>query len=200
MIYRRIMYRRRGHAPGPASLDAFIVAGKKVMARHKTGSQLLRPSTSRASTGTPGCRSSTTTAERSRLPRTVDGSAPQLAQALAGLTKLKSTVLALSGRTRPGDEANPQQASSSRRATSARHRERLGVAVRARPEDRRPALAPVLARSRCRATTQGQVHADVPRRLGSRDPESTSNRALAIDWIRAFTATSSMRQPTSAAA
>jgi N,N'-diacetylchitobiose transport system substrate-binding protein len=42
----------------------------------------------------------------------------------------------------------------------------------------------------------------MPTFLGGSDlaiPASSSNRALAIDWIRAFTATNSMRQLTSAA-
>jgi hypothetical protein len=76
VIYRTDQYKAgRDHEDAE---DARRVRPRRQKLMTKFGgkkTRTTRPSTSRAGTGTPRCRSSTTTADRSRRPRTASGSA-----------------------------------------------------------------------------------------------------------------------------
>jgi N,N'-diacetylchitobiose transport system substrate-binding protein len=109
-------------------------------------------------------------------------------RAIAALTTLKSTVLALSRANKTGDEANPQQALVFAKGKVGSFigngwewpyalDEKLG----------NPSLANVMGAYPMPSHTPGKF---MPTFLGGSDlavPVTTKNQALAVDWIKAFT-------------
>jgi N,N'-diacetylchitobiose transport system substrate-binding protein len=198
VIYRKDHYGAVGMRKAPASLDAFIAAGKKVMARHKSDrnySALYFPGKYwyAGMSFVYDYGGAIARFKNGRWVGTLNSP-----QALAGLTKLKSTVLALSRANRSGTEAN-QWTVFSQGHVGADIANGWEWGLISDPKIGDPALAPVLGAFPMPSHNKGKF---MPTFLGGSDlaiPASSSNRALAIDWIRAFTATSSMRQLTSAA-
>ena len=198
VIYRKDHYGAVGMRKAPASLDAFIAAGKKVMARHKSDrnySALYFPGKYwyAGMSFVYDYGGAIARFKKGKWVGTLNSP-----QALAGLTKLKSTVLALSRANRSGTEAN-QWTVFSQGHVGADIANGWEWGLISDPKIGDPALAPVLGAFPMPSHNKGKF---MPTFLGGSDlaiPASSSNRALAIDWIRAFTATSSMRQLTSAA-
>ena len=198
VIYRKDHYGAVGMRKAPASLDAFIAAGKKVMARHKSDRNY-------SALYFPGkywyAGMSFVYDYGGAIARFKGGKwvgTLNSPQAIAGLTKLKSTVLALSRANRSGTEAN-QWTVFSQGHVGADIANGWEWGLISDPKIGDPALAPVLGAFPMPSHNKGKF---MPTFLGGSDlaiPASSSNRALAIDWIRAFTATQSMRQLTSAA-
>ena len=198
VIYRKDHYGAVGMRKAPASLDAFVAAGKKVMARHKSDRNY-------SALYFPGkywyAGMSFVYDYGGAIARFKGGKwvgTLNSPQAIAGLTKLKSTVLALSRANKTGTEAN-QWTVFSQGHVGADIANGWEWGLISDPKIGDPALAPVLGAFPMPSHNRGKF---MPTFLGGSDlaiPASSSNRALAIDWIRAFTATSSMRQLTSSA-
>ena len=116
-------------------------------------------------------------------------------QALRGLTRLKSIVLAQSRASKTIDEANPQQAlvfAKGKIASFIGNGWEWGYSLD--PKLGNPKLAPVLGAYPMPSRTKGKY---MPTFLGGSDlavPVTSKNKSLAIDWIKAFTATGSMRE------
>jgi N,N'-diacetylchitobiose transport system substrate-binding protein len=116
-------------------------------------------------------------------------------RAIAALTTLKSTVLALSRANKTGDEANPQQALVFAKGKVGSFigngwewpyalDEKLG----------NPSLANVMGAYPMPSHTPGKF---MPTFLGGSDlavPVTTKNQALAVDWIKAFTSSAAERE------
>src|SRR5918995_1601717 len=196
--HRNDHYGAVGMRKAPASLDAFIAAGKKVMARHKSDrnySALYFPGKYwyAGMSFVYDYGGAIARFKNGRWVGTLNSP-----QALAGLTKLKSTVLALSRANRSGTEAE-QWTVFSQGHVGADIANGWEWGLISDPKIGDPALAPVLGAFPMPSHNKGKF---MPTFLGGSDlaiPASSSNRALAIDWIRAFTSTSSMRQLTSSA-
>ena len=198
VIYRKDHYGAVGMRKAPASLDAFVAAGKKVMARHKSDRNY-------SALYFPGkywyAGMSFVYDYGGAIARFKNGKwvgTLNSPQALAGLTKLKSTVLALSRANRSGTEAE-QWTVFSQGHVGSDIANGWEWGLISDPKIGDPALAPVLGAFPMPSHNKGKF---MPTFLGGSDlaiPASSSNRALAIDWIRAYTATSSMRQLTSSA-
>ena len=198
VIYRKDHYGAVGMRKAPASLDAFIAAGKKVMARHKSDRNY-------SALYFPGkywyAGMSFVYDYGGAIARFKNGKwvgTLNSPQAIAGLTKLKSTVLALSRANRSGTEAE-QWTVFSQGHVGADIANGWEWGLISDPKIGDPALAPVLGAFPMPSHNKGKF---MPTFLGGSDlaiPASSGNRALAIDWIRAYTATPSMRQLTSAA-
>ena len=151
-----------------------------------------RPSTSRAATGTPRCRSSTTSAARS--PRRKGGKwvgTLDSPQALAGLNAWRTMALKLSRANKTGDEAHPQQALVFAKG-------KVGSFIgngwewpySLDPKLGNPANWP--ARSapiRCRATSRASTCRRSSAARSSPIPVTSKEKTLAADWIAAFTST-----------
>jgi N,N'-diacetylchitobiose transport system substrate-binding protein len=198
VIYRKDHYGAVGMRKAPASLDAFVAAGKKVMARHKSDrnySALYFPGKYwyAGMSFVYDYGGAIARFKKGKWVGTLNSP-----QALAGLTKLKSTVLALSRANRSGTEAE-QWTVFSQGHVGADIANGWEWGLISDPKIGDPALAPVLGAFPMPSHNKGKF---MPTFLGGSDlaiPASSSNRALAIDWIRAYTATSSMRQLTSSA-
>ncbi len=198
VIYRKDHYGAVGMRKAPATLDQFIGYGKKVMARHKGDSNY-------SALYFPGkywyagmafvydYGGAIARFKKGRWVGTLNSP-----QAIAGLTKLKSTVRALSRANRSGTEAN-QWTVFSQGHVGADIANGWEWGLISDPKIGDPALAPVLGAFPMPSHNKGKF---MPTFLGGSDlaiPASSSNRALAVDWIRAYTATPMMRQLTSAA-
>jgi N,N'-diacetylchitobiose transport system substrate-binding protein len=198
VIYRKDHYGAVGMRKAPASLDAFVAAGKKVMARHKSDrnySALYFPGKYwyAGMSFVYDYGGAIARFKQGKWVGTLNSP-----QALAGLTKLKSTVLALSRANRSGTEAE-QWTVFSQGHVGADIANGWEWGLISDPKIGDPALAPVLGAFPMPSHNKGKF---MPTFLGGSDlaiPASSSNRALAIDWIRAYTATPSMRQLTSSA-
>jgi N,N'-diacetylchitobiose transport system substrate-binding protein len=116
-------------------------------------------------------------------------------QAIAGLTAFKQTVLALSRANKTGDEAHPFLGtvfSRGKVATVLANGWEWGYALD--PKAGNPKLAPVVGAFPMPSYIKGK---QMPTFLGGSDlaiPVTSSNKALAADWIAAFTSTSAMRE------
>ena len=118
-------------------------------------------------------------------------------QAIKALTAFKSMVDRSSrGRARRHDEAHPYPSIPFAKGRAAVvHRQRLGVAVRVRPQGRRADLSPSRRRwapTRCRATSRAGSCRPSSAAPTSRIRSQSHNKALAADWIKAYTSTASM--------
>jgi N,N'-diacetylchitobiose transport system substrate-binding protein len=198
VIYRKDHYGAVGMRKAPTSLDQFIGFGKKVMARHKGDSNY-------SALYFPGkywyagmafvydYGGAIARFKKGKWVGTLNSP-----QAIAGLTKLKATVRALSRANRSGTEAN-QWTVFSQGHVGADIANGWEWGLISDPKIGDPALAPVLGAFPMPSHRKGKF---MPTFLGGSDlaiPASSSNRALAVDWIRAYTATPSMRQLTTAA-
>jgi len=198
VIYRKDHYGAVGMRKAPATLDQFVSYGKKVMARHKGDSNY-------SALYFPGkywyagmafvydYGGAIARFKKGRWVGTLNSP-----QAIAGLTKLKATVRALSKANRSGTEAN-QWTVFSQGHVGADIANGWEWGLISDPKIGDPALAPVLGAFPMPSHNKGKF---MPTFLGGSDlaiPASSSNRALAVDWIRAYTATPMMRQLTSAA-
>ena len=198
VIYRKDHYGAVGMRKAPTSLDQFVGFGKKVMARHKGDSNY-------SALYFPGkywyagmafvydYGGAIARFKKGRWVGTLNSP-----QAIAGLTKLKATVRALSRANRSGTEANQWTVfSQGHVGSSISNGWEWGLISDPKIGD--PALAPVLSAFPMPSHNKGKF---MPTFLGGSDlaiPASSSNRALAVDWIRAYTATPMMRQLTSSA-
>jgi N,N'-diacetylchitobiose transport system substrate-binding protein len=198
VIYRKDHYGAVGMRKAPATLDQFVSYGKKVMARHKGDSNY-------SALYFPGkywyagmafvydYGGAIARFKKGKWVGTLNSP-----QAIAGLTKLKATVRALSRANRSGTEAN-QWTVFSQGHVGADIANGWEWGLISDPKIGDPALAPVLGAFPMPSHNKGKF---MPTFLGGSDlaiPASSSNRALAVDWIRAYTATPMMRQLTSAA-
>jgi N,N'-diacetylchitobiose transport system substrate-binding protein len=196
VIYRKDHYRAAGMTRAPRSLDAFIAAGKRVMRQHRNDrnySALYFPGKYWYAAMSFVYDYGGAIA-RFRGGRWVGALDSPLA--LRGLRKWKSTVLALSRANKSGTEATQWTVFAQGRvgATISNGWE-WGLIVD--PEDGNPRLN--LGAFPMPSHVRGKY---MPTFLGGSDlavPATSSNRTLAIDWIRKFTATGSMRSLTSGA-
>ena len=169
VIYRKDHYGAVGMRKAPASLDAFIAAGKKVMARHKSDrnySALYFP-------GKYWYAGMSFVYDYggaiARFKKRQMGRNPQLSPGNRRADEAQvhgARALAGEQDRHRGQPVDRLLAGPRRRG----HRERLGVGPDLRPEDRRSCPRTGARRVPDAEPQQGQVHADVPRRLGSRDP------------------------------
>jgi N,N'-diacetylchitobiose transport system substrate-binding protein len=198
VIYRKDHYGAVGMRKAPTSLDQFVGFGKKVMARHKGDSNY-------SALYFPGkywyagmafvydYGGAIARFKKGRWVGTLNSP-----QAIAGLTKLKATVRALSRANRSGTEAN-QWTVFSQGHVGSDIANGWEWGLISDPKIGDPALAPVLGAFPMPSHRKGKF---MPTFLGGSDlaiPASSSNKTLAVDWIRAYTATPMMRQLTSSA-
>jgi N,N'-diacetylchitobiose transport system substrate-binding protein len=198
VIYRKDHYGAAGMRKAPASLDEFVAAGQRVMQRHRNdlnySALYFRGKYWYA--GMSFVYDYGGAIARFKSGRWVGTlNSPQ---ALRGLRKLKSTVLALSRANRSGTEADQWTVFGQGHvgATISNGWE-WGLVTDAKLGN--PALAPVLGAFPMPSHNKGKF---MPSFLGGSDlaiPASSGNRALAVDWIRTFTSNSSMRALTSSA-
>jgi N,N'-diacetylchitobiose transport system substrate-binding protein len=196
VIYRTDHYRAAGMRTAPKSLDAFIAAGKRVMRQHRNDrnySALYFPGKYwyAAMAYVYDYGGAIARFKGGRWVGTLDSPL-----AIRGLTKWKSTLLALSRANKSGTEATQWTvfAQGHVGATISNGWE-WGLIID--PEDGNPRIP--LGAFPMPSHIRGKY---MPTFLGGSDlavPVSSSNRALAIDWIRKFTATGSMRALTSGA-
>jgi N,N'-diacetylchitobiose transport system substrate-binding protein len=196
VIYRRDHFRATGMTRAPRSLDAFIAAGKRVMRQHRNDrnySALYFPGKYWYAAMSFVYDYGGAIA-RFRGGRWVGALDSQLA--IRGLTKWKQTVQALSRANRSGTEAEQWTvfAQGHVGATISNGWE-WGLIID--PKNGNPRLN--LGAFPMPSHTRGKY---MPTFLGGSDlavPATSQNRTLAIDWIRKFTATGSMRTLTNAA-
>jgi N,N'-diacetylchitobiose transport system substrate-binding protein len=196
VIYRRDHYRAAGMARAPKSLDAFIAAGKKVMRLHRNDpnySALYFPGKYWYAAMSFVYDYGGAIA-RFKGGRWVGALDSQLA--IRGLNKWKSTALALSKANKSGTEATQYTvfAQGHVGATISNGWEWGSITD---PKTGNPRIP--LAAFPVPSHTPGK---HMPTFLGGSDlavPATSSNRALAIDWIRKFTATPAMRSLTTGA-
>jgi len=196
VIYRKDHYRAAGMTRSPRSLDAFIAAGKRVMRQHRNDrnySALYFPGKYwyAAMSFVYDYGGAIARFRGGRWVGTLDS-----ALAVRGLTKWKSTVQALSRANKSGTEAEQWTvfAQGHVGATISNGWE-WGLIVDPRNGNPRLNLGAFPMPSHIRGKY-------MPTFLGGSDlavPATSQNRALAIDWIRKFTATNSMRTLTNAA-
>jgi N,N'-diacetylchitobiose transport system substrate-binding protein len=116
-------------------------------------------------------------------------------QAIAGLTAMKNFVVPLSRANKTGDEAHPFLGTvfgKGKVATVLANGWEWGLALD--PKDGNPNLKSVIGAFPMPSHIKGK---QMPTFLGGSDlaiPVTSSNKALAKDWIAAFTSTSSMRE------
>ena len=199
VIYRKDMYRAAGIRATPKSLSEFEAAGAKLMAKYgknRRFSALYFPGRnwygSMAFVYDYG----------GAIARFRDGrwvGTLNSPQAIAGLTRLKAIVLAQSRASKTIDEANPQQALVFAKGSVGSfigNGWEWGYSLD--PKLGNPKLAPVIGAYPMPSRTKGKY---MPSFLGGSDlavPITTRNRALALDWIKAYTSTTSMRAMASA--
>jgi N,N'-diacetylchitobiose transport system substrate-binding protein len=194
VIYRVDQYRQAGvPTRAPKSLDQFVANGRKLMKKFgsdRNYSALYFPGknwyASMAFVYDYGGRIA-------RFRNNRWEGALNSPQAIAGLTKLKSVVLSLSRANKTGDEANPQQAlvfSKGKVGSFIGNGWEWPYALD--PKVGNPALAGKIGAYPMPSHTAGKY---MPTFLGGSDlviPATSKNKALAADWIKAFTDTTSM--------
>jgi N,N'-diacetylchitobiose transport system substrate-binding protein len=198
VIYRKDHYSAAGMRKAPASLDAFVAAGKRVMQRHKSDrnySALYFPGKYwyAGMSFVYDYGGAIARFKNNRWVGTLNSP-----QALRGLRKLKSTVLALSRANRSGTEAE-QWTVFGQGHVGATISNGWEFGLISDPKAGNPALAGRLGAFPMPSHNKGKF---MPTFLGGSDlaiPASSGNRALAVDWIRTFTSSNSMRQLTSSA-
>jgi N,N'-diacetylchitobiose transport system substrate-binding protein len=194
VIYRVDQYRQAGvPTRAPKSLDEFVANGKKLIRKFgsdRNYSALYFPGrnwyASMAFVYDYGGRIA-------RFRNNRWEGALNSPQAIAGLTKLKSVVLALSRASKTGDEANPQQAlvfSKGKVGSFIGNGWEWGYALDTKLGN--PALAGKIGAYPMPSHIKGRY---MPTFLGGSDlviPATSKQKALAADWIKAFTDTASM--------
>jgi N,N'-diacetylchitobiose transport system substrate-binding protein len=190
VIYRKDQYKAAGIKSTPKSLTQFVANGKKLMKRYgKDGSYsaLYFPGknwyASMAFVYDYGGRIAVR--KNGKWKGTLNSK-----QAIAALTTLKSTVLALSRANKTGDEANPQQAlvfAKGKVGSFIGNGWEWPYALDEKVGN--PSLAPVVGAYPMPSHVRGKF---MPTFLGGSDlavPVTTKNQSLAVDWIKAFTST-----------
>ena len=189
VIYRKDQYKGAGIKSTPKSFAQFLADGKKLMKKYgkKDGgySAIYR----RASTGTSRCPFvydyGGKIAVRSGGKWKGTLNSPQAMQAL---NQVKTIVQEPDAGEQDDRRGEPAAGSRLRQGQGRLvRRQRLGVAVRARPEGREPVLAPVVGAYPMPSHIKGKF---MPTFLGGSDlggPVTTKNQSLAVDWIKAFT-------------
>ena len=194
VIYRTDLYRQAGVSTrAPQTLDRFVANGQKLMRRFgndRSFSALYFPGknwyASMSFVYDYGGRIARF--RNNRWEGALDSP-----QAIAGLTKLKSVVLALSRASKTGDEANPQQAlvfSKGKVASFIGNGWEWPYSLDAKVGN--PDLAGKIGAYPMPSHIRGRY---MPTFLGGSDlviPATSKNRQLAADWIKAFTDTASM--------
>jgi N,N'-diacetylchitobiose transport system substrate-binding protein len=195
VIYRKDQYKGAGVKGTPKSLAEFVADGKKLMKKYgkdRGYSALYFPGKNWYASMAFVYDYGGKIAVRKNGKWQGALNSPK---ALAALTALKATVLALSRANKTGDEANPQQGLVFAKGKVGSFigngwewpyalDEKLG----------NPALAPVVGAYPMPSHTKGKF---MPTFLGGSDlaiPVTTKNQALAADWIKAFTSTAASRE------
>lgn len=195
VIYRKDLYRQAGIKGTPTSLDEFEAAGQKLMAKFgkdKRFSALYFPG--RYWYGAMAFVYDHGGAIARFRNGRWEGSLNS-PQAIAALTRLKSIVLAQSRASKTIDEANPQQAevfAKGKVGSILANGWEWGHSLD--PKLGNPKLAPTLGAYPMPSRIKGKF---MPTFLGGSDlavPIRAKNPALGLDWIKAFTSTSLMRQ------
>jgi N,N'-diacetylchitobiose transport system substrate-binding protein len=191
VIYRTDLYRQAGVSTrAPTSLDQFVANGQKLMRRYGNDRQF-------SALYFPGRNWYASMAfvydyggQIARFRNNRWQGALNSPQAIAGLTKLKSVVLALSRASKTGDEANPQQAlvfSKGKVASFIGNGWEWPYSLDAKVGN--PQLAGKIGAYPMPSHIKGRY---MPTFLGGSDlviPATSKQKALAADWIKAFTAT-----------
>jgi N,N'-diacetylchitobiose transport system substrate-binding protein len=191
VIYRKDLYRQAGVPQRtPRSLAQFVANGRKLMkkfGRDRNFSALYFP-------GKNWYAAMSFVYDRGgAIARFQQGrwrGALNSPQAMAGLASWKATALALSRASKTGDEANPQQAlvfSKGKVASFIGNGWEWPYALD--PKVGNPSLAGKIAAFPMPSHKPGRY---MPTFLGGSDlvvPVSSRQKALAMDWIRAFTGT-----------
>jgi N,N'-diacetylchitobiose transport system substrate-binding protein len=194
VIYRKDMYKAAGIKSAPKSLDEFEAAGAKLMKKYGKDPRY-------SALYFPGrywyASMSFVYDYGGAIARFRDGKwvgTLDSAVAVKALTRLKSVVLAQSRASKTIDEANPAQAlvfAKGKVGSIIANGWEWGYSLD--PKVGNPALASKLGAYPMPSRTKGKY---MPTFLGGSDlavPVTTKNKALAIDWIKAFTSTTSMR-------
>lgn len=190
VIYRKDLYRQAGVPQrAPRSLAQFVANGRKLMkkfGRDRNFSALYFP-------GKNWYAAMSFVYDRggaiARFKKGRWAGALTSRQAMAGLASWKATALALSRASKTGDEANPQQAlvfSKGKVASFIGNGWEWPYALD--PKVGNPSLASKIGAFPMPSHKAGRY---MPTFLGGSDlviPVSSRQRALAMDWIRAFTA------------
>jgi N,N'-diacetylchitobiose transport system substrate-binding protein len=195
VIYRKDQYKAAGIRSTPKSLAQFQAAGQKLMKKYgkqRNYSALYFPGRYVWASMSFVYDYGGKIAERrgNRWQGTLNSP-----QAIQGLTKLKQIVTTLSRANKTGDEANPQQAlvfSKGRVGSFIGNGWEWPYALDKKAGN--PSLAKKMGAYPMPSHTAGKF---MPAFLGGSDlavPVTSRNKALAYDWIRAFTSTNSMRQ------
>jgi N,N'-diacetylchitobiose transport system substrate-binding protein len=195
VIYRKDQYRAAGIRSTPKSLAQFQAAGQKLMQKYgkqRNYSALYFPGRYVWASMSFVYDYGGKIAERrgNRWQGTLNSP-----QAIQGLTKLKQVVTTLSRANKTGDEANPQQAlvfSKGRVGSFIGNGWEWPYALDKKAGN--PSLAKKMGAYPMPSHTPGKF---MPAFLGGSDlavPVTSRNKALAYDWIRAFTSTNAMRQ------
>ncbi|MGH3104609.1 MAG: extracellular solute-binding protein [Gaiellaceae bacterium] len=195
VIYRKDLYRQAGIKAVPKSIVEFQAAGNKLMkkfGKDRNFSAVYFPGrywyASMAFVYDYG--GAIARFRNGRWVGTLDSP-----QAIRGLNVLKFTVNKLSRANKTGDEANPAQAlvfAKGKVGSIIANGWEWGYSLD--PKVGNPKLAPTLGAYPMPSHTKGKF---MPTFLGGSDlavPVSSKNKALAIDWIKAFTSTGSQRQ------
>jgi N,N'-diacetylchitobiose transport system substrate-binding protein len=195
VIYRKDQYRAAGVKGTPKTLAQFQAAGQKLMRKYgkqRNYSALYFPGRYWHAGLSFVYDYGGKIAERrgNRWQGTLNSP-----QAIQGLTKLKQVVTSLSRANKTGDEANPQQAlvfSKGRVGSFIGNGWEWPYALDKKLGN--PSLAKKMGAYPMPSHTPGKF---MPAFLGGSDlavPVTSRNKALAYDWIRAFTSTNAMRQ------
>jgi N,N'-diacetylchitobiose transport system substrate-binding protein len=195
VIYRKDQYRAVGIRSTPKSLAQFQAVGQKLMKKYgkqRNYSALYFPGRYVWASMSFVYDYGGKIAERrgNRWQGTLNSP-----QAIQGLTKLKQVVTTLSRANKTGDEANPQQAlvfSKGRVGSFIGNGWEWPYALDKKLGN--PSLAKKMGAYPMPSHTPGKF---MPAFLGGSDlavPVTSRNKALAYDWIRAFTSTNAMRQ------
>jgi N,N'-diacetylchitobiose transport system substrate-binding protein len=194
VIYRTDLYRQAGVSTrAPTSLDEFVANNRKLMRKFGSDRQF-------SALYFPGknwyAAMSFVYDYGGRIARFRNNrweGALNSPQAIAGLTKLKSVVLPLSRASKTGDEANPQQSlvfSKGKVASFIGNGWEWPYALDAKVGN--PQLAGKIGAYPMPSHIKGRF---MPTFLGGSDlviPATSRQKALAADWIKAFTSTASM--------
>ncbi len=195
VIYRKDYYRKAGIKGTPRSLAAFVAGGKKLMKKYgkdRDFSAMYFPGrnwyASMAFVYDYG--GAIARLKKGRWQGTLDSP-----QAIHGLTVLKSVVFSLSRAPKTVDEAHPYPSIPMARGKVASF---IGNGwewpYTLDPKVGDPKLASVMGAYPMPSHIKGRY---MPTVLGGSDlaiPVTSKNKALAADWISAFTSSSSMRQ------
>jgi N,N'-diacetylchitobiose transport system substrate-binding protein len=194
VIYRKDMYKAAGIKSTPKSLAEFEAAGAKLMKKYGKDPRY-------SALYFPGrywyASMSFVYDYGGAIARFKDGrwvGALDSPLAIRALTKLKSVVRAQSRASKTIDEANPAQAlvfAKGKVGSIIANGWEWGYSLD--PKVGNPSLASKIGAYPMPSHTAGKY---MPTFLGGSDlavPVTTKNRALAIDWIAAFTSTTSMR-------